>query len=277
MSIARDFMSTLAMLREIQTDRNDFDLPALPSLDSALTLLPPLPPQGVLFGVASDGLPVMLDVWNPSPGPVLVLGDTGTGKTDFLRFVAAAITRTHRPDQLQFCALTPRPGEWEGFERLGHCLGIVDTANGAARHALGELAASIQENPASSPVLLLVDDPTSLDSAALEIFHWLLLNGPAARLPCTPFGPGAHRGETADRRMVWPLVTLNAELAIELPSWVALFRTRIFGRIAQPELADELSPAPDAALHNLLSGAQFCLRSEGHWLRFWVPLVPDPV
>jgi hypothetical protein len=170
---------------------------------------------------------------------------------DRLSFRCAAAARTHRPDELQFCALTPRPDEWEGFERLGHCFGIVGSTNGAARHALRELLTYVQEDPCANPVLLLVDDPTCLDAAALDLFHWLLLNGPAARL--------------------WPLVTLNAELAMELPSWLALFRTRIFGRIAEPELAGELTPAPDAALHNLSTGVQFCLRSEGHWLRFRIP------
>jgi hypothetical protein len=254
MTITSEFVSALAVLREPETCREDFDLPGLAAIDSTLASLPPLPPRGVLFGVASEGLPVMLDVWNPLPGPVLVMGDIGTGKTDFLRFVAAAAARTHSPDELQFCALTPRPDEWEGFERLRHCFGIVGSGNGAARHALGELVTYLHDDPAPNPVLLLVDDPTCLDAAALDLFHWLLLNGPAARL--------------------WPLVTLNAELAMELPSWLAVFRTRIFGRIADPNLAGELTPAADAALHNLSAGVQFCLRSEGHWLRFRVPPLP---
>ena len=256
MSIASDFTSTLAVLRDLHTVHEDFDLPGRAAIDSTLASLPPLPRRGVLFGVATEGLPVMLDVWNPLPGPVLVMGDIGTGKTDFLRFVAAAAARMHRPDELQFCALTPRPHEWEGFERLRHCFGIVGSGNGAARHALGELVTYLHEDPAPNPVLLLVDDPTCLDTAALDLFHWLLLNGPAARL--------------------WPLVTLNAELAMELPSWLALFRTRIFGRIAQRDLADEFTPAPDAGLHNLSAGVQFCLRAEGHWLRFRVPPFPGP-
>jgi len=265
MTITREYISAFAVLREPETSGDELDVPGLPAIDSCLASLRPLPPQGVLFGVSSEGLPVMLDLWNPSPGPVLVLGDAATGKTDLLRFIAGAAARTHRPDQLQFCALTPHPDEWDGFERLDHCFGIVGSGNGAARHALDELLACVQEDPAANPVLLLVDDPTGLDAAALDLFHSLLLNGPAARLPCT------------ERRMVWPIVTLNAGLALELPSWLALFRTRIFGRIAHSELADEFTPAPDAALHNLLAGGQYCLRSEGHWLRFWVPFVPGPV
>jgi hypothetical protein len=196
----------------------------------------------------------MLNVDNPAPGPILILGDGGSGKTDLLRFVAGAVTRSHRPHQVQFCAVTPHPDEWYDFQGASHCLGIVDPADGAASYALGGLADSVREDSGGA-VLLLVDDITALDSAALDLLHGLLVNGPAARL--------------------WPLVTLNARRALQLPSWVRHFRTLVFGRIAQRELADEFTPARDAALHNLRAGVQFCMRSEGHWMRFRVPLVSD--
>lgn len=278
MSLTLQSTSAVALLQQFQAPAEpraeDLELPALPGLDSVLGALQPLPPQGVLIGVASEGLPAMLNLQDPAPGPILVLGDAGAGKTDLLRFVAGAITRTHRPHQVQFCAVTPHPDEWYGFQGTSHCRGIVDSAGGAASYALGELADSVREDPGDGAVLLLVDDPTALDTPALDLLHWLLANGPAARL--------------------WPLVTLNTRLALRLPDcpagfgpaglrtggtkppgWVAPFRTRIFGRIAQRELADEYTPARDAALHNLRAGSQFCMRSERHWVRFRIPLSPD--
>ena len=45
--------------------------------------------QGMLqLGVAENGLPVMLDLYNPAPGPLLVAGDGGSGKTAFIQSLA---------------------------------------------------------------------------------------------------------------------------------------------------------------------------------------------
>jgi hypothetical protein len=273
MSLAREFMSALAMLKQLQAD-GDPDVahlnlagtPAsltvgaasggnanLPTLDSTLAALPPVPAQGALLGVASDGTPVMLDLRNPVPGPVLILGDVGSGKTDFLLSAAAALSETHAPDEVQFIVLTPSPGEWRGFEAREHCLGIFETADTSAGYALGRLAESMLESPTGSSVLLLVDNLASLDDGALGVLSWALSDGPAIGL--------------------WPLVTLETDAALEWSAWVDLFHTRIFGHMESTQAAHVLAPAPAGGLHNLLAGAQFCLRSKGHWVRFWVPLV----
>jgi DNA translocase FtsK/SpoIIIE-like protein len=256
MSLAREFMSALAMLKQLQAagepGLDHIDLPALPTLASTLASIPPVPAQGALLGVASDGMPVMLDLRNPAPGPLLILGDEGSGKLDFLRFTAAALIQTHAPDEVQFTILTPSPNEWRGFAGQDHCLGIVEAADDSSGYALGRLAESIHENPAGSAVLLLVDDLPSLNDASLDVLSWALAEGP-------PLG-------------LWPLVTIKTDAALEWSAWVDLFHTRIFGRVESSGAAHVLAPAPGGGLDNLLAGAQFAMRSQGHWLRFWVPL-----
>jgi hypothetical protein len=256
MTLAREFTSALALLKELRAqgepDLPELDLPPLPSLDTALASLPPVPAHALLLGVANDGMPLMLDLRDPAPGPVLVVGDSGSGKTDFLRFAAAALMRTHRPDEAQFYTLTPAPAEWSGFEEQVHCLRIVDLMEGGAHGALERLADSMQEKRSGSAVLLLVDDLTMVDPEALGVLAWALAEGPRAGL--------------------WPLVTVNTEAALVWSEWLELFHTRIFAQMASPEAARALAPAPDGGLDNLLAGAQFSLRSGGHWLRFWAPL-----
>ena len=45
-----------------------------------------VPDKATYLGTAlSDQKPVLLDLYNPSPGPILVVGDYSTGKTDFLQ------------------------------------------------------------------------------------------------------------------------------------------------------------------------------------------------
>lgn len=254
--MAREFMSALASLNELRASREPglehFELPSLPTLEMVLARLPHLPPRGILIGLGSDGLPLMLDLTDPAPGPLLVLGDAGSGKTDLLRSVARALSYIHYPDEVQFCALTSRTDEWVGYEQFEHCRGIMEGDAEVARSRLADLVGQVRDDPARPAMLLLIDDPTSLHPEMLNLLHWLLQSGPAMR--------------------IWPLVALNAELAMEIPDWVARFRARIFGHIDHPDLAEEFAQAPGAALHNLLAGAQFTLRSEGHWLRFWVPL-----
>jgi hypothetical protein len=256
MTLAREFMSALAMLRVPGREREprfqETSRSPLPCLDRALASIPSVPEHAILLGVGSEGMPLMLDLRDPSPGPVLVVGDAASGKTDLLRSVAAALIRSHGSDEVQFCTLTPEPAEWGGFEAEDHCLGVLAASDPATGSALERLAYSIREERRGSRVLLLVDDLPAIDHDALGVLAWGLVQGPAVGL--------------------WPLVTLNTLAVPAWSEWVALFQTRIFAHMDSTEAARDLTPALDGGLHNLLAGAQFALRSQGHWLRFWAPL-----
>ena len=62
--------------------------PALPPLNEVLAEFGPMPPEALFLGVASDGLPVLLNLHDPIPGPSLITGDAGTGKTGLLQTIA---------------------------------------------------------------------------------------------------------------------------------------------------------------------------------------------
>jgi hypothetical protein len=220
-----------------------------PALDVALASLGPLPEHGALLGIASEGTPVMLNLRDATPGPLLVVGDAGSGKTGLLRFTAAALSRTHFPTRAQFCVLTTTASEWDELGQCQHCLGILDPRDSTAGDALGWLMDMIYGRTQGRAMLLLVDDLTSLMPDALDALSRILLEGPAAGL--------------------WPLVTVNTYAALQWLGYLGAFQTRIFGRISEKGAAGMLAPAPDGGLNNLLAGAQFCLRSQGHWLRFW--------
>jgi hypothetical protein len=67
-------------------------VPAAPSLTDSLSELGPLPKEALLLGLAPDGLPVLLNLHDPSPGPLLIAADPGAGKT--------ALLAGHRPGRL---------------------------------------------------------------------------------------------------------------------------------------------------------------------------------
>ncbi len=72
---------------------------------------PPVSRGSLLLGLAEDGLPVLLDLYDPAPGPLLVAGDGGSGKTAFLQSLARA-TGLQDPGDIQFGVVTPFPEEW---------------------------------------------------------------------------------------------------------------------------------------------------------------------
>jgi hypothetical protein len=81
--------------------------------------------------------------------------------------------------------------------------------------------------------------------------RWLLLRGTARR--------------------VWPVITMNVERYGQILAWIPMFRTRIFGKIANESISEALGGDKVSALNRLEAGIQFALREKGNWLRFWLP------
>ena len=254
----RQFSLALEALAELKADTSSLPsrpVPAAPDLSSVLAELGPLPPEALFLGVASDGLPVLLNLHDPVPGPLLITGETGAGKTAFLKTIARSVAQTHEPASLQFAVITNRPEEWNDLEETGHRVGVFASHHTAAQDLLLSLASWAHSNKsARQSVLLLVDDleaVAGLEFDAVQNLRWLLLRGPARR--------------------VWPIVTMNATRYGQVLSWIQNFRTRVFGRIENERVAAALGGDELSALDSLQAGTQFSLRESGNWLRFWLP------
>lgn len=229
--------------------------PAAPTLDSVLSRIGSLPREALFLGIASDGLPVLLNLHDPLPGPMLVIGEAGAGKTAFLKSIAHAVARTHKESEVQYGVLTNKVQEWQKMENAPHRVGIFDVSHQSAQDFILSLAswAHSNRNPSQS-ILALVDDLESvarLDVQTLQNFRWLLLRGPARR--------------------VWPIITLNADRYGQVLAWIEIFRTRVFGRITNRRAAEALGGDKASAVDQLEAKVQFTLRENGGWLRFWLP------
>lgn len=256
MTTPRQFMQTLQALAELKVDL--VPLPTQPepvpsTLNHLLANLGPLPREALFLGMAHDGLPVLLNLHDPIPGPVLVTGDAGTGKTLLLQTIAHAITQTHAPSEVQFVVITSHAEEWQALNGSSHQVGLFSAQESAASELLLSLANWAHANKSAQSVVLLVDDfevAAKMDAETLNHLRWLLLRGPARR--------------------VWPVVTLHAARYGQVLGWLPLFRTRIFGRIQQVRVADVLG-GEASAWEQPAAARQFSLRENGGWLRFWVP------
>ena len=250
-------MEAFAELKpEIDAARRLTPVPAHPSLRQTLAEFGSMPGEAMFMGVASDGLPMLLNLHDAVPGPLLILGDAGAGKTNLLRVIAQSAGMMHQPSSLQFGVVTNHPGEWNGMEKIANNVGIFPLYANSSEEFILSLASWAHGNKTSSQsVLLLLDDleaATNLDFDARQNLRWLLLRGPARR--------------------VWPIVTINPNRLDALHPWLELFRTRIFGAIKDESATRQLGVG-DANLHMLNNGSEFALREGDHWLRFWLPSI----
>lgn len=253
----RQFSLALDALAELKADVEtplSQLAPAAPALASVLAELGALPREALFLGMAADGLPVLLNLHDSVPGPVLVVGDTGAGKTAFLRNIARAVALTHKSSEVKFGVITNHVEEWDEMRNSSHCLGIFSSHDSGGQDALTSAAAWAHGNTrAGQSMLMLIDDleaVAAFDFNALQTLRWLLTRGPSRR--------------------AWLFVTLNAPRYGQVISWIPNFRARIFGRIEDARVAGALG-GQAGTLSALRGSAQFALRENGDWLRFWLP------
>jgi hypothetical protein len=254
----RQFSLTLQALTELKTDISappSRPMPAAPALSDVLAEIGSLPPEALFLGVATDGLPVLLNLYDSHPGPILIAGDAGSGKTAFLQTIVHSVAQTHSSNDIQFGVITNYPDEWESIESTPHRVGVFPVGHSGTQEFVGSLTSWAHSNKnAHQCILLLVDDlesVASLDLETLQNFRWLLLRGPARR--------------------VWPIVTLNASRYGQIIAWLQNFRTRVFGHVANGQVAEALSGDKASGLDKLEARIQFSLRENENWLRFWLP------
>jgi len=243
---------------EIEKARQPRPLPTQPTLSQVLAGFGPMPDEALFLGVASDELPVLLNLHDPIPGPLLIIGDPGTGKTALLHTIARATERMHQPEKVQFGALTNHPDEWSDFEGIPNNVGVFSIHHRSSEDFILSLASWAHGNKSSrQSVLLLLDDLESItymEMDAVQNLRWLLLRGPARR--------------------VWPIITLSTQNIENMEAWLDAFRTRILGNIRDENIVRKLD-AGQADLSSLSIGSEFALREADNWLRFWVPALDE--
>lgn len=259
MSTTDQFLLALQAYQEIQAElrQEKQSLPMAPETsipDKPVEKAAPIPDGSLLLGLAEDGLPVLLDLYDPTPGPLLVAGDGGSGKTAVLKSLART-SGFQNPGDVQFGVLTPFPEEWTALESLPNCLGIWPAFHPSANNFLSQLVSWAEVLPETrQAVLLLFDGLDLLNGSGFQSQHdlrWLLMYGP--------------------ERQVWPVVTVNPGRLSHIQTWLDTFHTRILGQVKHTHNARLLLDDPEINLADLLPGTQFGLSQPNGWLKFYLP------
>lgn len=229
--------------------------PVQPALSEVLRGFLPLPPQALFLGVASDGLPVLLNLADAVPGPMLITGDAGSGKTALLRLIARGAEECYRADEVQYGVITKNPDDWPAARSSANRVDVFPASDASAQDFIQSLDEWAHSNHnAGQSLLLLIDDLSALmhmDSESRQSLRWLLLRGTARR--------------------VWPIVTINPKSLPDVHPWTSFFRTRLFGKIMDAPDAGSLAGGSRPHLENLRAGSEFMLREGSDWLKFWIP------
>jgi hypothetical protein len=259
MSTTDQFLLALKAYQEIRAELHP-EQPLQPLIPGT-SLTPPasapaasLPGGSLLLGMAEDGLPVMLDLYDPTPGPLLVAGDGGSGKTAFMQSLARA-SNLQDPGDISFAVLTPFPEEWTALEFLPHCLGVWPAFHPSASGFMSQLVSWAETLPRTRQAVLLLFDGLDLmaggDFESQHDLRWLLMYGP--------------------EHQIWPVISVNPARMTHLHTWLDYFSTRVIGQVKNGHNARILLEDPQIGLADLIPGKQFGLSQAGCWLKFWLP------
>lgn len=260
--LKQNFLSP-APIREINSSfvnkektRSITAIPAIPSLAEMLEQVGRLPKECLFFGCTEDDLPVLLDLRNSAPGPILISGDPGAGKTDLLKVIAQFATLKYDADEIQFGVITDRVEEWSERTGFPHCVGIFSMREKGTANFIRALEAwtNLRRRTHES-VLLLIDDLDAFahwNGSLMQEMHNILLQGP--------------------EKQIWTIATFNPQQHGCADVWLQYFHTQVFGYTNRLALGGE-TDITAKNINALSKGLEFFLKESTNWIKFRIPKV----
>lgn len=235
----------------------------LPAVQSVFERFANLPRQSALLGTSDDGLPVLLDLEEPAPGSILVMGDEREAQIALLQTIIASAALRNTIRSLQIVIISHQPEFWSnwtsanGFSR--HCLAILSATEENTTDWILQLADWTEQRrlgQRSGPaVLLLMDTLSFLQKITYDIrlnFDWMVKEGPPAK--------------------IWPVAAISFDLVESLgPRMLRAFNSQVIGFVRDPQKAARLAELTVEEAGRFTTRGRFAIQTGEQWLSFSLP------
>ena len=242
-----------------QLQINRVDAAPVPLLDM-LSLLPDTLPRTAVLGLTEEGHPVLLDFTNSDMAHLLLVGESGTGKTSMLRALSVSLALLNKQSQLQLLVINAdnraentNYAELERLSYLPHLLEpiVTDAQDGGEllQFLVQEMNYRTEQNVQHPMIVLMIDHLVSFleTSAEAEADAILQLTQKGAEV-------GIHL-VMSTRRPESPLLTAVFKSSVPV---------RIVGRINDPQTGVSVTGDADIHPEYLLDEGDFiAVTSEG--------------
>ena len=215
----------------------------------------PLPDYSTVLGICEDGLPLVLDLNDPKPGAILILGQHQTGKARLLRSILLSACTTNSVEQLYFYLITPDPNNHFELGRLQHCYGVFSSYDKTACELIVELSALVEQRKSGRHLgvkcILAIDNLYELikhqDFDVISHLKWL-------------FRFGANNG-------IWLVSTMDTDRTNLIEQeFLSEQKTHILAGNTSLRLAEtNKSPVPDGFPRS------YSTKIGSQWVDFWLP------
>ena len=226
------------------------------TLYTLLNRLGALPGFSAVLGVCEDGLPLLIDLADPSPGSILVIGDENSGKVQLLHAILASASILNPVERLVFHVITPDPGAFESLLSFPNCQAVLSAYERDASELVFQLSALAEQrrtgrNQDGVELLVIHDLPEFVqhnDYEANAYLRWLVSSGPDA--------------------MVWTLASVRTSQTWRIgDEFLDTFGTQLVGLTSSVQLN---SGYPISSRPLQLPGV-FTAQLADEMVRFWVP------
>lgn len=219
-----------------------------------------IPDRTAILGVCDDGLPVLLDLADPTPGSLVIASAELTGVKQLLDLaLITTLSRSTRQD-VEVLIVTRAPEEWEVFRQYpgGHQVDILPVYERRSGSAILNLCKDLDQrmNGRSDDIikLFILDDLNQINHIGFDVrinFQWLVKEGPG-------FG-------------IWTMAGVAEENVQRSDRYLSSFQTRILGRFEDSFQAGWFANARPPETSSFHPTQQFTTRIKRNWMNFWLP------